>query len=86
MNGLGKEIMLCKARLSEEEKQRAGKLARADALVGIIREIIDPYDLDNLAAWDMDKFKVIADDFYALWSAIREHDRKIEAMKKDLGL
>ncbi len=85
MNGLGKEIMLCKARLAEEKSQREKKLERVDAAVTVIREIIDPYDLENISSWDMDKFKVIAEDVYATWTEIREHDRKIALMEKDLN-
>jgi hypothetical protein len=84
MNGLGKEIMLCKARLAEEKREREKKLERVDAAVTVIREIIDPYDLDNIASWDMDKFSVISQDLYATWMEIREHDRKIAVMEKDL--
>jgi hypothetical protein len=84
MSGLGKEIMLCKARLAEEEREREKKLSRVDGAVTILREIIDPYDLDNCAAWDTNKLRVINEDLCVAIENIREHDKKIAALRKDL--
>lgn len=85
MNGLHKEIMLCKARLADEVKEREKLLSRIDGSVTILREIIDPYDMGNCASWDVNKLRVINEDLCAAIEGIREHDEKIAALKKDLN-
>jgi hypothetical protein len=85
MNGLGKEIMLCKARLAEERAQREKKLSRADGCIAVLREILDPYDYDNITSWDTNKLRVINEDLCAAIEDIREHDKKIAALMKDIG-
>ncbi len=85
MNGLGKEIMLCKARLSEEEREREKKLSRSDGCVAVLREILDPYDYDNIASWDVNKLRVVGEDLCRAIEEIQEHDKKITALRKDIG-
>ncbi len=85
MNGLGKEIMLARARMAEEEREREKLLSRIDGAVTILREIIDPYDMDNCAAWDVNKLRVINEDLCAAIEDLRKRDEKIAALRKDLG-
>jgi len=80
-----REIMLHKARLADEEKEREKLLSRIDGCVTILREIIDPYDMDNCSSWDTNKLRVINEDLCLAIEDVRRKTEKIDQIRKDLG-
>ncbi|MCL4492531.1 MAG: hypothetical protein M1510_11665 [Nitrospirae bacterium] len=81
---IGKEVFLLQARLAGLKKTRGEKVLRADSYISIIRDIIDPYGGD-FAGFDMEKFMVIAKDFYSLWEETKTLDEQIARMERDLN-
>jgi hypothetical protein len=81
---IGKEIMLCKARIAEKKKRLADMELRADSYTRMVRDIIDPYAGD-FTEFDMERGKLIMDDFHAVWCEARALKAEIARMEKDLN-
>lgn len=84
MSDLGKEILLCRARLADKKKRLEEMELRADSYIGIIRDIIDPYAGD-FTGFDMDKAMLIMTDFHKIWKEARELKSTVEKMERDLN-
>lgn len=78
------ERLLLKGRLTDLNRKYKDLEIKADAYISIIREIIDPYAGDFLD-FDMDKFLVIANDFYQLWRQAKDMKAQITKVEQALN-
>lgn len=74
------ERLILKGRLVDINKRLKEIELKADAYISVIREIIDPYGGD-FTDFDMEKFMVLAKEFYELYKeakALKEQKAKLE--------
>lgn len=83
MSGLGKDILLLKARLSNKKKSLEEMKLRADSYIIILRDIIDPYT-EDFTELNIDRAMVIMRDFSRLWNEAKDLKTQIARMEKDL--
>ncbi|MEW6115372.1 MAG: hypothetical protein AB1553_00525 [Nitrospirota bacterium] len=81
---LGKDILICKARLTDKKKQLEEMTMRADSYIIILRDIFDPYT-EDFTQLDIDRAVVIINDFNRLWTEAKELKAQIARMEKDLN-
>ena len=81
---IGKEILLLKARLAEKKKRLDEMELRANSYIRIIRDIIDPYG-GEWTEFDLERARLIMEDFHAVWAEARTLKTEISRMEKDLN-